>query len=271
MTARVARQAAGSEGLLVFGHWGPSVAVLNGDGTKLWEEVGGQGVDDVWAADLDSDGADEAIVGYNGATGLHVFLPAGKRLWERTDLGNVWNVTAGALDVDGKLEVVSTSAAGKVHVFAAKDATPLTTLDPGIYATKVRIAAGRAKLRSKGDLLFVAGADRDHQGETLVAQGGDSKVLWTTKPLAEASACQALAVPPDGTRAALAFRGGRVCVVNVGSGRMVGQVANQGFGPWVAWAAGGNGADDLLLVTAGDAVNAFRVKPPAASPGNDRP
>ena len=121
ITTRVARQADGSEGFLTFGHWGPSVTALKGDGTKRWEEVSGQGVDDVWAADLDGDGTDEAIIGYNGATGLHVFSPTGTRLWKRTDMGNVWNVTAGDLDGDGLLEVVTTSAQGKVHVFAAKD------------------------------------------------------------------------------------------------------------------------------------------------------
>jgi thiol-disulfide isomerase/thioredoxin len=269
ITARVARQAGGSEGFLVFGPWGPSVAALKGDGTKLWEEVGGQGVDDVWAADLDGDGADEAIVGYNGATGLHVFSPEGKRLWKRTDLGNVWNVTAGDLDGDGKLEVVTTSAGGKVYRFAAKDGTPLTTLEPGIYATKVRIASGRAEPPSKGDLLLVVGSEQ--QGETIVALGGDGKVLWTTKLPASPASCQSLAISPDGTRAAMGFQGGRVCVVDVGHGRIVGQVADQGFVPAVAWAVRGDGLDDLLLVSDGFSVHAFRVKPTAASPGNDRP
>jgi peroxiredoxin len=271
VTVRVGRQVGGSEGFLIFRAWGPSVAALKGDGTKLWEEAGGQGIDDVWAADLNGDGADEAIIGYNGATGLHVFSPDGKRLWTRTDMGNVWNVTAGDLDGDGKLEVVSTSAQGKVHVFAAKDGTPLTTLDPGIYATKVRVATGRAKTAPKGDLLLVAGSDSAQQGEALVALGGDGKVLWTTKLPAAVATCQAMTVSPDGALAALAFRGGRICVVDVGSGRIVGQIADQGFLPSVAWATRAGGADNLLLVAAQDAVNAFQVKPPAASARNDRP
>ena len=269
-TARITRQAGGSEGFLVFGHWGPSVAALRGDGTKIWEEVGGQGIDDAWAADLDGDGADEAIVGYNGGTGLHVFSSGGKRLWQRTEIGNVWNVTAGDLDGDGTLEVLSTSNQSKVHVFAAKDGKPLTTFDPGIFPTKVRVARGRAKPPSKGDLLLVAGSDQ--QGEVLVALGGDGKALWTKKLPAGVAECQALAVSPDGKQAALGFQGGRACVVDIDRGRIVGQVAGQGFGAVsVAWAVRGDGAENLLLVAAGSSVNAFRVKPRAASPGHDRP
>jgi peroxiredoxin len=271
ITARVARQVGGSEGFLAFRSWGPSVTALKRDGTKLWEEAGGDGVDDVWAADLNGDGADEVIVGYNGGTGLHVFSPDGKRLWKRTDMGNVWNVTAGDLDGDGKLEVVTTSAAGKVHVFAAKDGTPVTTLEAGIYATRVRIAAGRAKFPLKGDLVLVAGSDSEQQGEALVALAGDGKVLWTTKLPAAVARCQALAVSPDGTLAALAFQGGRVCVVDVDSGRIVGQIGDQGFLPAVAWATSGGAGDNLLLVASQDAVSGFKVKPAAASPRNDRP
>jgi thiol-disulfide isomerase/thioredoxin len=268
--ARVARLAGGSEGFFVFGGWGPSVTALKGDGTKLWEEVGGQGVDDVWAADIDGDGADEAIVGYNGSTGLHAFSPEGKRLWKRTDLGNVWNVTAGDLDGDGKPEVVSTSASGQIHISAPKDGAPLASFDAGIYATEVRIAPGRAKAPSKGDLLIVAGSDREQRGEAILAIGGDHMALWLTKLPAPVASCQCLTVSPDGTRAALGFQGGRVCVVDLGSGRILGQVTGQGFNPMVAWAVRGDGADDLLVVSASVAVNAFRVRP-AASSGTDRP
>jgi peroxiredoxin len=113
---RVARRAGGGDGLLAFRMWGPSVLAVMEDGTQIWEETGGQGVDDVWPADLDGDGNDEAIVGYNGGTGLHVFSLEGKRLWSRTDMGNVWHVTAGDLDGDGKPEVITTSAQGKVKL-----------------------------------------------------------------------------------------------------------------------------------------------------------
>ena len=147
--ARFARMAGGSDGLFAFNPWGKSVVACSGDGTKLWEESGGDGVDDVWAADFDGDGVDEAIVGYNGGTGLHLFSPDGKRLWKRTDIGNVWHVTAGDVDGDGKPEVVTTSARGKVHIFSPLDGKPLRTLDAGLYASMVRTALGERSPRRR--------------------------------------------------------------------------------------------------------------------------
>ncbi len=268
MTVRPARQPGGADGFFAFRVWGHALAALKADGKKMWDQAGGDGVDDVWAADLDGDGADEMIVGYNGGTGLHVFSPEGKRVWKRTDFGNVWNVTAGDIDGDGKLEVINTSAQGKVHVSAAKDGAPVATLDSGIYATKVRVAHGRAKAPAKGDLILVVGSTLDQKRDAIAALGGDGKVLWTTKLPSESASGNVLAVSPDGTRAAVSFQHGLVCVVDLANGKILGQVTGQGFTPTVAWAVRGEGGENLLLVAGNFAVHAFRVKAGAVSPGN---
>ncbi len=264
---RVARRAGAGDGLLAFQSWGPSVFAVKADGTKVWEEKSGQGVDDVWAADLDGDGSDEAIVGYNGMTGLHVFSPEGKRLWKRTEIGNVWHVTAGDLDGDGKPEVITTSAQGKVHVFAAADGKPVMQLNPGIYATMVRVAPGRAIAPAKGDLILVAGTKPPGQGVSIAALGADDTVQWTTAIAADVPACDSMAVTPDGKLAALGLRGGRVCVVDVTSGKIVASTGDQGMSPAVAWAARPNGSGSQLLVATGAAVNAFATTVKDASPG----
>jgi thiol-disulfide isomerase/thioredoxin len=266
---RFARLARDSENLLAFGPWGASVLASKVDGSKLWEETGGQGIDDVWAADLDGDGVDEVIVGYNGSTGLHVFSADGKRLWKRTDMGNVWHVTAADLDHDGKPEVVTTSAQGKVHVFSPGDGKPLRTLDAGLYANMVRTAPGRAIPSARGDLVLVIGSASP--GEAMVALGGDGKIHWTMKLPADVRHCDSLAVSPDGALAAAGLRGGQICVVDLGHGRIVAQVAGQGLTPMVAWAARADAAAPLLLVANGRELNAFRVKPGAAPAENRRP
>ena len=266
---RFARTAGGSDGLFAFSTWGPSVRASKSDGTTLWEEKGGAGVDDVWAADLDGDGVDEAIVGYNGGTGLHLFSADGKRLWSRTDIGNVWHVTAGDSDGDGKLEVVTTSAQGKVHIFSSFDGKPLRTLDAGLYANMVRTAPGRTIPGSKGDVVLVIGSAPT--GESMVALSGDGKRHWTIKLPADVKHCDSLSVSPDGAWAAAGLRGGRVCVVDIARGRIVAQVSGQGSTPMVGWAAGATSPSPLLLVATGREVNAFRVKPVAAPPENIHP
>ena len=266
---RYARLARGSEDLLTFRTWGESVLASKGDGTKLWDETGGQGVDDVRAADLDGDGVNEVIVGYNGSTGLHVFSADGKRLWKRTDMGNVWHVTAGDLDGDGKPEVVTTSAQGKVHIFSPADGKPMRTLDAGLYANMIRTAPGRSIPSAKGDVALVVGTGQS--GEAIVALSGDGQSHWTTKLPAGVPHCDSLAVAPDGTWAAAGLRGGRVCVIDVGRGRIVAQTAGQGTTPMVAWATRADTTPPLLLVATGREIKAFRVKPVAAPPEDRRP
>jgi thiol-disulfide isomerase/thioredoxin len=258
---RFARLAGSPEGLLGFSTWGQSVLASKGDGTKLWEETGGQGIDDVWAADLDGDGSDEVIVGYNGGTGLHVFGGDGKRLWKRTDLANVWHVAAGDLDGDGKLEVVTTSARGKVHVSAATDGRDVRTLSAGVYANMVRLAPRQTAPAGapQGDVVLVVGTGQS--GPVMVALGGDGKTLWTLELPANVQSCDSLAVTSDGAWAALGLRGGRVSVVDVRNGQILAQTAGKGMTPMVAWAAGDATSPPLLLVATGSELNAFRVKP----------
>ena len=108
-------------------------------------------------------------------------------------------------------------------------------------------------------------------GESMVALGGDGTTHWTMKLPADASHCDSLTVSPDGTQAAVGLRGGRVCVVDIGRGRIVGLVSGQGTTPVVAWATRADTATRLVLVATGSEINAFRVKPIAAPPENRHP
>jgi peroxiredoxin/outer membrane protein assembly factor BamB len=242
---------ANSAELVVFDVWGARLAALNPDGSKLWEETSGQGVDDVWTADLDGDGKDEVIVGYNGATGLHVFGPDGKPRWHDTSIGNVWHVVAGDVNGDGALEVITTSARGSVHVFD-KEGKNLATLNPGTYANMVR--SFRPDGESADAILVVGGGPQESK---MVALTGDGNIRWQATAPQGVKQCNSLSVSPDSKLAAAAAMSGEVWIVDLSTGKIVGAHSVQGS-PEVAWAAG----DDtpLLIVASASGLTAWRLE-----------
>ena len=239
--------------LLVFDVWAQGLTALDGQGKKLWSAPPGQGVDDVWAADLNGDGNDEVIVGYNGGTGLHVFAADGKEQWAFTSIGNVWHVTAADLDGDGALEVLTTSAAGKVHVFDGKG-TELDTLEPGIYANMVRVFRLPGE---SADAVLVVGGGVGHA--QMAAMTGKGDVLWQSDLPDNVTHCDSLACASGTTWAALGCRGGLVCVIDVRTGEMIGAASHQGAMPQVGWAP--TDEQPLLVAATRGALTAWRVKP----------
>ena len=75
-------------------------------GERLWRLESEHAFDDVQVADLDGDGSDEIVIGYNGLGGLEVRDADGRRLWHVAELGNVWSVAAGDVTGDGRGEIL---------------------------------------------------------------------------------------------------------------------------------------------------------------------
>ena len=244
---------------LMFGVWSGSLVADANDGTLLWEYPQGDGIDDVWAADLDQDGSDEVIVGYNGGTGLHVLKSDGAPIWKNTTLGNVWHVCAGDLDGDGRNEVITTSAQGVLHVFAA-DGEHLKDLPVPLYANMVRTAA----IDGAGKPALALASGSGDAGEVLVGVGFDGKLRWETPlPLVDVPSEDSMIVAASQPLAAVAMRGGLVHVIDLATGKIVGHAVNQGEGPEVAWLERVD-KPPLLLVASGAAVNAFEIEPASA-------
>jgi hypothetical protein len=240
--------------LITFQPWGSGVKASSATGESLWDYPGGQGVDDVWAGDLNGDGMDEVIVGYNGGTGLHVVDQMGKLLWKDASIGNVWHVATGDFDKDGKNDVVTTSAKGDLHVFGA-DGKKLKDIDVSTYASFVRLAQ-----LGDGQTLAIVSGTGDN-AEVLTAVNFDGEEKWKlTLPHLETDHADDLAIAPGGTWAAAAMRGGLVHVVDLATGQLIARAAGQGMSPHVAWLPR-NGSSPLLVVASGENLNAFEVTP----------
>ena len=160
---RVAKLVAGQASqFLTFGLMQRAVEAHDSEGELLWsypkerdDEI--KGVNDICPVDLDGDGLDEVIIGYNGFVGLHVLNSQGELLWKNTKSGNIWHVAAGDVDGDGKPEVLSTCVTGKVQVFSG-EGKHLRDLDPDFYAHMIRTWR---QPEAKPALIVVAGGGNE--------------------------------------------------------------------------------------------------------------
>jgi|GEM_PF-165160 len=241
--------------LLGYDAWGAAVAAIGSDGSTLWTEASGDGIDDVWAADINDDGHDEVIVGYNGGTGLHVFSNTGVRLWKNTTIGNVWHVTAGDVTGDGKTEIVTTSAQGQVHLFDVNGERQVD-LESTTYASMVRV--GRVAPDSTADSIYVVGSGDD--GEEVVALDETGNELWTLSLAGGDTHCDSMAIAPGVPWGALGLRGGNVHVVDLKEGRIISTAVRHGRTPQVGWISIDGGTPQLLVAT-GRALKAYEVTP----------
>jgi peroxiredoxin len=238
---------------LTFHSWGDSIKASNGAGESLWDYPAGDGIDDVWAADLTGDGVDEIVIGYNGGTGVHLLDQKGKLLWKNTDIGNVWHVTAGDFNNDGRADVVTTSAAGDVHVFDGSGKR-VKDIEAGIYASMVRLAP------IGGEPVAIVSGSGD-TGEQIVAINYDGAKKWELAlTRGEDGHVDDLAIAKAKPWAAVAMRDGAVHVVDLETGRMIASLDGQGSMPHVAWLARKDTAP-LLVVGTGEALNAFEISP----------
>jgi hypothetical protein len=248
----------GNPNLLVFGVWSaPLSACSSSDGSLLWTCKDDNGVDDVWPADLDGDGRDEVIVGFNGLGGLRVLDHDGVVRWKTAKIGNVWHVAAGDVNGDKKIKVLTTSAQGKVHVFDAEGKS-LGTIEPPFYGYGIRV--GRLAKQDPADKIIVT------SGEAIAELDGKGNSLWSHSLPGDVKHVDSMALCPIRPWVACAARGGGVVVVDCANeGKPLAETQRKGRMLDVTWAIAEDRETPLLLVSDGRALSAFRVKPQAAT------
>lgn len=262
-TLRLATLSGADESEFIGFGWGDSVIAFNSAGKTLWKQSGGDAVDDACAVDLDGDGQDEVIVGYNGRGGLHVFDHAGVRRWKNTELSNVWHVTAGVFFGDKRKEVVAPSG-DKIHIFDA-DGKIRKELD--VAFTPFFVGVVRLATHAPFDIILVGGSG--DSGGSIAALDGNGKSLWTHNvatfekfELVDSMVmCQAHRWVAFSTS-----KHGDVTVLDCSDGKIIANTGDRGHEPRVAWATADDGNTPVLLVATVRGLSAFRVKPLSAAP-----
>jgi hypothetical protein len=253
---------------LSFGTWSSGVQAFDSKGQLVWTyppaDSPGQGIDDVWPIDLDGDRSDEVIVGFNGSTGLHVLNSKGQVLWKVTgSIGNVWHVSGGDVRGDGKPLVVTTSAAGKIHIFSDEGAKR-TDLDAGVYAMMIRV--GKIADTDKSDTLIVGATDTTSSKGFLVALTGDGVKKWTMElPKSVRPAIQSVYLAPGKPWLAVGMQGGAVAVVDAVLGVTIAIIDGQGQIFEEAWLPVKDGSP-LLVISSSTGLRSFRVTGTASNP-----
>jgi len=239
--------------------WGDSVVAFNSAGKTLWKQTSGDGIDDVWAADLDGDGWDEVIVGYNGSGGLHVFNRDGKRRWKNMQLHNVWSVTSGHVFEDKQRQVISTGGDDGAQVFDANGKSLKTLKGP---FDPLKLAVVRLSKHDAFDIILFATSGDD--SGVIAAVDYSGKTLWT-QTLPKRRFIESMVVCSTRPWVALCY-GSRsesdsVMVLDCSDRRVLVDIRHQGSQARVAWATADDGDTPILLLATVRSLSAFQLKP----------
>jgi hypothetical protein len=234
---------------------GSGVVASDTNGNILWTHTEGQGIDDVWVADLDGDGFDEVIVGYNGFTGLHVLDHDGKLLWKNGQGANVWRVSAADLDGDGRPEVITTWARGSIRVFKSNGVRVKDIEPPSGYYGNLVCPIQLTDSPSQGILLTGA-------SNRVAALRGDGTLAWEVE--LPTSLAGDVAEPAPGMPWIAFIAGGRIAVLNTLSGSIIGRTItgkdDRGSGNCDAcWVTVKGEASPLLILSMPGRIDAYRV------------
>jgi hypothetical protein len=256
----------GGPDMLIAGVWSEAVNAMDANGKALWSYVQSHGVDEIWAHDLDGDGRDEVIVGYNARGGIQVLNPDGTLRWKSTIIGNVWSVTAAPLGPEGELWVFGPGrGSGLLQGFTTEGKAHkpidlrLAGAAEGGRRSGTRIAQFEVYWvrpgRLEGEPVLLVS---DLPAAKLACVGRGGKVLWQRSLVVEVQGSRDAMAAPDRPWFALAMNDGRIFIHDIQSGERLLSFKST-HARKLAWVAAAGDAPPLLIVDGHNTVTAYAV------------
>ena len=241
---------------LLFNDFADGVHAVDADGKLLWTHPATAGATDVAVAGAAVVSSDAVIISYY--KGVEVLDTSGKLLWESRVVDGAWHVSAGDVLGTGKPQVVTASNSGRVSIFGS-DGARLRDIDPGTYATMVRVA--KISPSDAAPTIFAMGARPTESMVTVAALSGTGKIEWTTKLPSKTTppSIYSASVAPGKPWVAVGLGDGQVFVVDTGQGRIAASIDGQSLFPEVNWVTDRAGGDPRLIVSTHDSLHAFTL------------
>ncbi|MBN1515376.1 hypothetical protein JXA32_02290 [Candidatus Sumerlaeota bacterium] len=160
----------------------PFFALLDGPGEPLYSEKPEHHLLSAAAVDVNSDGVDELLLGFNAHGGVALLdWLLGERKWQRQDLINAWSVGVMDANADGAPDGLSVTFRGPVQVFDLDEGNNLAyngsrnVFDPDLLTMRVLPVADFGR-HERAVLCAGSGAN-----EELALMDAGGELVWREK------------------------------------------------------------------------------------------